>query len=149
MTDTARVLLTAGVLSVSTAGVFAARLRRMDASDPARLVGQLRLSQWAAIVLATLGGAPIGLAVANAGQPLAHLDLTLGVAFGILAGIVLHREPAAALHLASGAFILHALLDLAHRPGWLSPAIAPVWYTAGSATFDIGMAAVCFWAARR
>jgi hypothetical protein len=142
-------LLTAGVLSLSTAGVFAVRLRRTDTADAARLVGQLRLSQWAAIVLAMLGGAPIGLAVASASQPLAHLDLTFGVAFGVLAGVVLHREPSHALLLASGGFVLHALLDLAHRPGWLSPAIAPLWYTAGSATYDICMAAICFWATRR
>ena len=149
MTDTARVLLTAGVLSLVTAGVFARRLRQIDASEPGRLVGELRLAQWAAILLAALGGAPIGFAVAGAGQPLAHLDLTCGLAFGVLAGVILHREPSQGLLLAAGGFTVHALLNLAHRPGWLSPLMMPLWYTTASATYDVCMAAVCFWAARR
>lgn len=149
MTDTARVLLTAGLLSFATAAIVAGRLRRLDASDPARLVGQLRLAQWTAVALAALGGAPIGLAVAGAAQPLAHLDVTCGVFVAVLAGITLHQEPPRALLFAAGGFIVHALMELAHRPGWLSPAQSPLWYTAGSATFDVGMAAVCFWATRR
>jgi hypothetical protein len=149
VTDTARVLLTAGLLSFATAAVFAGRLRRIAMSDPARLVGQLRLAQWAAVGLAALGGAPIGLAVAGAGQPLAHLDLTCGVAFAVLAGTILHQEPPRGLQFAAGGFVVHALVELAHRPGWLSPGLAPLWFTAGSATYDVGMAAVCFWATRR
>ena len=149
MTDTARVLLTAGLLSLATAVVFAGRLRRLDAADPARLIGQLRLAQWAAVALATMGGAPIGLAVAGMNQPLAHLVLTLGVAFAVLAGAILQQEPPRALLFAAGGFIIHALVSLAHRPDWLSPALAPLWYTAGSATYAVCMATVCFWAARR
>ena len=149
MTETARVLLTAGLLSLATAVVFAGRLRRIDASDPTRLIGELRLAQWAAVGLAAMGGAPIGLAVAGAAQPLAHLDLTFGIAFILLAGAILHQEPARALRLASGGFILHALVALAHRPGWLSPTLSPLWFTAGSATYDVCLAATCFWATWR
>ena len=149
MTDTARVLLTAGVLSLSFAWVFALRLRRLDAIDPARVIGELRLAQLAAVLLAALGGVPIGLAVAGSAIPLAHLDATFGVATVVLAGFVLYREPPQALRLASAGFIAHALLQLVHRPGWLSADIAPLWHFAGSATYDLGMAAICFWAPRR
>ena len=149
MTDTARVLLTASVLSISVAWVFALRLRRLEATDPARVVGELRLAHWAAVLLASLGGIPIGLAVAGSAIPLAHLDATIGLATAVLAGIVLNREPPQALRLASAGFIAHALLQLAHRPGWLPADLAPIWYTAGIATYDLCMAAICFWAPRR
>jgi len=148
VTDTARVLLTAGLLSLTTAAVFAGRLRRTDRSDPARLVGQLRLAQWAAVGLAMMGGASIGLAVAGSGEPLAHLDLALGLAFAVLAGTVLHQEPPRGLLIAAGAFLGHALVTLAHRPGGLTPAFAPFWFTAGAAIYDVAMAAACFWATR-
>ena len=149
MTDTARVLLTAGVLSLSAAWAFAVRLRRLEVTDPARVIGELRLAHWAAVVLASLGGIPIGLAVAGSAIPLAHLDATMGVATVVLAGVVLYREPPQALRLASAGFIAHALLQLVHRPGWLPADLAPMWYTAGSATYDLCMAAICFWAPRR
>lgn len=149
MTDTARVLLTAGVLSLSAAAMFTARLRRLDPADPARVVGELRLAQWAAVLLAALGGAPIGLAAAGSAMPFAQLDATFGIVAVVVAGLVLHREPPKALRFASAAFMTHAVVQLLHRPGWLPADLAPLWYTAGSATFDVCMAAVCFWAPRR
>ena len=149
MTDTCRVALTAAVLSLATAAVAAHRIHRTDASDPARLVGQLRLAQWAAVALAALGGIPIGLAVAATGQPLAHLVLTGGVAFVVLAGAILHQEPHRGLHVAAGGFIAHAVVQLLSRPADALVPIAPLWYAVGAATFDAGMAAACLWAARR
>jgi hypothetical protein len=149
VTDTARVLLTAAVLSFAAAAVFTVRIRRLEPTDPARVIGELRLAQWSAVLLAALGGAPIGLAAAEPSPALAHLDATLGIAIVVVAGVLLHREPPQALRLASAAFIGHALVQLLHRPGWLPPDLAPLWYTAGSAAYDLCMAAVCFWAPRR
>ena len=148
MTDTARVLLTAGVLSLSAALVFAARLRRIDPAEPSRVIGELRLAQWAAILLASLGGVPVGMAVAGSAIPLAHLDATLGFAIVVFAGFVLYREPPQALRLASAGFMAHAVIQLGHRPGWLAADLSPLWFTAGSATYDLCMAAICFWAPR-
>jgi hypothetical protein len=119
------VLLTAGVLSLSAGAVFARRLRRLDADDPARIVGQLRLAQAAAILLAALGG----------------------VAVAVFGALLLYREPVAALRLAAASFIVVALLELTHRPGGL--AAAPIWFVAGSATYDLCAAAICFWGSRR
>ena len=143
-------LLTAGVLSLAAAVMFVARLQRLDGTDPARLIGQLRLAQWVAVALAMLGGAPIGLAVVtSATDPLAHLDLALGIGFVLTAGLVLHRDPVQALRLAAAGFMAHALVQIAHGRGWLTPGLAPMWFIAGCASYDVALAAVCFWAARR
>ena len=150
MTDTARVLLTAAVLSAAAMTVFAWQLMRTDPSDPARLIGELRLAQWAAMLLSAIGAIPMGLAVAAApAAPLAHLDVALAIGFVAVAGLVLLREPRQGLLIAAGGFMLHALVDLAHRPGLLSPGIAPRWFIVGCAIFDVYTAAVCYWARRR
>jgi len=149
VTDTARVLLTFAILSGVAVSVFARRITQLDPSQPERLIGELRLAQWAAILLASAGAIPAGLSVAHQSVPFGHLDAAIGVAFIGLAGIVLQRDPREALLLVAGGFILHALVDLAHRPGWLSPDLAPRWFTAGCATYDVFLAAVCYWARRR
>jgi hypothetical protein len=149
MTDTGRVLLTAVVLSASAFGVLSWRVSRIDATQPERLVGELRVAQWAAMLLAATAGIPIGLAVALPTMPGGHLDATLAVAFLLLAGVVLFRDPREGLLLASIGFVLHALVDIAHRPGWLSPDLAPRWYVVGCASFNVYLAALCFLARRR
>lgn len=149
MTDTARLLLTAAVLSGAGLGAFAWRIARVDPGVPQRLIGELRLAQLAAIVLAGLGAVPIGLAIGTQLGGAAHLDAALGLVFMTIAAYVLLRDPQGALWLAAGGFILHALFNLAHRPGWLEPALAPRWYVVGCSIYDIYMAGICYWAGRR
>lgn len=149
MTDTGRVLLTAAVLSLTAIGALAWRVGRTDPTQPERLVGELRLAQWAAILLAATGAIPIGLAVGLPSMPGGHLDAAIGVVFVLLSGVVLLREPREGLLLVVAGFVLHALIDIAHRPGWLSPDLAPRWYIVGCATYDIVIAAMCYWARRR
>jgi len=149
MTDTARVLLTAAVLSVSAFGAFAWRVSRLDPSQPERLIGELRLAQWAAILLAATGSTSIGFAAAQVAIPLGTLDVTFAVAFVLLAGLVLLREPRTGLLVAAVGFLAHALLDLAHRPGGLSADLIPRWYVAGCAAWDLALSAMCFFARRR
>jgi hypothetical protein len=149
VTDTARVLLTAAVLSAVALVTFAWRVTRLDPDGADRLIGELRLMQWAGVLLAGVSGIPIGLALASTEAPLAHLDATLGVLFVGLAGFVLQRDPREGLLLASAGFIAHALVDIAHRPGWLSPDLAPRWYTIGCAVYDVFLAGCCYWARRR
>jgi hypothetical protein len=145
MTDTVRVLLAAAVLSAATLGAFAWRLSRTEADQPERLIGELRLSQWTALLLAGLGGLSVGLAVAFQSAPGANVDALLGLAFVVVAGFVLHGG----LLVVAAGFIAHALVDIAHRPGWLPPDVMPRWYAVGSAIFDIYVAAACYWASRR
>jgi hypothetical protein len=149
VSDTARVLLVAALLSASAFAAFVWRLARLDPNEPARRIAELRVSQWAAVLLAATAAVPMGLAASGAAPPLAHLDAALAVLFVTAAGAILQREPRTSLTLAAGAFLLHAATDAAHRPGWLSPDLGPRWLIAGGATYDLCMAVLCFWARRR
>ena len=150
MTDTARLLFTAAILSASAMTILAWQIARTEKNHPARLIGQLRLAQCAAMLLAATGAIPMGLAIgAPPDVPLAHLDLTLGVVFVVLAGIVLLRDPRQGLLAAAAAFVAHAFIDLAHRPGLLSPEIGPRWFFVGCAVYDVALAAICYWGRRR
>ena len=148
MTDTARVLLTAAILSAATVSTFAWRLTQLDREDTARLIGELRLAQWAAILLAGTAAIPLGL-VLHYPNITANLDAAMAVIFVGLAGLILQRDPRDGLLLVSGAFMLHALADISHRPGWLAVDLAPRWYTIGCATYNVYLAGVCYLARRR
>jgi hypothetical protein len=149
VSDIARVLLTAAVLSASALSAFAWRLTRLDVRDPVRVVGELHLAQWAALLLAIIGAVPIGLAVARETVTAGTLDVSIGLAFILLAGYVQRREPRDALLLAAVGFVVHALTDIAHRPGWLATELTPRWYVVGCAVYDVYLAALCYWARRR
>ncbi len=149
MTDTARVLLIAAILSAASVSLFAWTITRIDPEEPARLIGELRLAQWASVLLAGVGAMPIGMVLAVPGAATGNLDAAIGVIFVGLAGLMLQRDPREGLLLVSGVFLLHALFDISHRPGWLSANVAPHWYTVGCAIFNVYVAGVCFWARRR
>jgi hypothetical protein len=141
--------MTAGVLSALAISTFAWRITQIDPEDTDRIIGELRLAQWMAVLLAGVGGVPLGFALVQPAVPLANLDAALSVVFMGLAGIVLQRDPREGLLLASGGFVLHALVDIAHRPGGLSPDLAPHWFTLGCAMHNVYLAAWCFWTRRR
>jgi hypothetical protein len=149
VSDTARVLLTAAILSAVTVSTFAWRLTQLDREETARLIGELRLAQWGAILLAGMASIPLGLVLRAPVDVTANVDAALSVIFVGLAGLILQRDPREGLLLVSGAFLLHALADIAHRPGWLSADLAPRWYTIGCATYNVFLAGVCYWARRR
>ena len=149
MTDTARVLLTAAILSAATVSIFAWKITRIDREEPARLIGELRLAQWAAVLLAGVGMVPLGLVIAAPTTVTGNFDAAFGVIFVGLAGLILQRDPHEGLLLVTGAFLLHALLDILHRPGWLSPDLSPRWFTIGCAIYNVVIAVVCYLARRR
>jgi hypothetical protein len=149
VTDTARLLLTIAALSAVVMAALTWNVLRGESASPARLIAQLRVSQWAAIMLAAVGGISIGLSVAAEAVPSATLDVTIGAVLVLAAAAVIQREPRAALIIAATAFVAHALTDLAHRPGWLSPDLSPRWYVVGSAIYDVCVAALCYVATRR
>jgi hypothetical protein len=148
VSDTARVLLTAAVLSASASGMFVWRLSRLDPAGPERLIAQLRLAQWAALLLAATGAMAIGLAVANESVPFGAIEVTLGAGFIVLAAVVLGRDPRDGLLLVTAGFLAHALTQIAHQPDLLWPNLAPHWYAVGCAIFDLYIAALCYWARR-
>ena len=149
MTDTARLLLVAVVLSASAIGAFVWRLLQIDPTDPARVVGELRLAQAAAVLLAFTGGAWLGLGAAHHAELLSGIDVSAGIVYAILAVVALHLEPRQALLTLAAAFVLHALLDIAHRPGGLSTDVAPQWLVVGCAGYNVYVGALCFVARRR
>ncbi len=143
MTETARVLLTAAVLSTVMLAVVARRLLQTAPRSPSRLVAQLHLSQWAALVLAVQGALTLGLAVAGEGGAGSAREAITGIVPIAVAVLVLRQEPRTALWLAAVTLGLHATLMFAHRPGWWSPELAPAWLWAGRAIYDLCVAVLC------
>ena len=149
MTDTARVLLVAALLAGSGLAAFVWRLVRTDPAEPARLIGELRFAHWMALTLAATGGAWVGLAAARHAQLLSSVDLTIAIGAILLAMWTLHRETRTALVVLCAAFLTHAIVDTAHRDGWLAADLAPRWFTLGCAAFNLYLSALCFWVQRR
>jgi hypothetical protein len=149
VTETARALLVAAVLAGSGLTVFVLRLVRIDPAEPARLIGELRFAHWMAVVLATIGGAWIGLAAGRHAEALSGVDLTIAIGLVVLSAWTLQRETRSALAILCVAFLAHAIIDTAHRPGWLAADLAPRWFTLGCAAFNLYLSALCFWAQRR
>jgi uncharacterized membrane protein HdeD (DUF308 family) len=149
VTETARVLLTAAIVSAVALTTFVWRLTRLDRAPHQRLVDQLYLSQWAALLLAASGAVSLGLAVSAASAPGASLEVVAGLATIGLSLMVLRREPREALLSAAVLFLLHALFLWAHRPSLIVVAFVPDWWITGSAMYDVYLAALCLVATRR
>lgn len=149
VTDAARALLATAVLAASGLTLFVWRLGRLEASEPGRLIGELRFAQWMALVLAATGGAWLGAAALRAPVGFGALEITIAVMTVVVAGWTLQRETRQSLVWLCAAFLLHALLDVSHRPGWLPHDLTPRWFTVGCAAFDVYMGALCFWVQRR
>lgn len=122
---------------------FSWRLTTQPHDSPERIVGELRLSQAAATVLALNAAVYAGLAAAAETIPGAAPDVALAGAFAGASLLAQLREPRQALALLAAAFAAHAIVDIAHRPGLL-PVLAPRWLAVGGATFDLLFVAVCF-----
>jgi hypothetical protein len=123
----------------------AVRAAMVPVSSPERLVAELRLAQMAALLLSLSAGAYIGLAVAHEAEPGVGVDIALTVGFFVTAAATLVRDPRQALTILALAFAAHAILDVAHRPGWLLPdGMAPRWYSIGCAVYDVYIGALCY-----
>jgi drug/metabolite transporter (DMT)-like permease len=149
VTDAARTLLVACALSAAAATMFVLQLRRADPDSPERRIGELRAANAAALLLAVTGASTIGFAVTRAASSTAALELALAFLFVGAAGWMFFREPREALLIGAAAFLTHAALDLAHRPGALSTEIFPGGYLIGCAAYNGYIAAICFVARRR
>ena len=123
----------------------AVRSSRVPVSSPDRLIAELRLAQMAALLLSLSAGAYIGLAAAHEAQPGVGFDIALALGFFVVAAATLVSDPRQALTTLALAFAAHAILDVAHRPGWPLPeGMAPRWYSIGCAVYDVYIGAVCF-----
>lgn len=149
MNDTLRVLLVAAALSAAAVAALAWRITREDPTSPQRVVGELRLSRWVAVLLSALGAVAIGVAAAIPDASLANVEASCGVLMVGLAGIVLQREPPEGLLIATVGCAMYAAWNLAHRPGWLPDNGDMHWFRASSAVYAVCLGAVSYWARRR
>jgi len=149
VSDSSRVLLVAAVFSAAALAVFAAQVGRTETATPPRLIGQMRLAQWAALLLATSSGVTLGFVVATGSGPLVSIDAALAIMLAGAAALALQCEPRAALLVVTAGLVAHALVTIAHRPGWLPADALPRWYAVGSAAYDTAIAAICAWTWRR
>lgn len=120
------------------------RTAAVPTSSPERLIAELRLAQLAALLLVLSAGAYVGFAVANESRPGVGLDIALALGFFVAAAATMIRDPRQALTILAAAFAAHAIVDIAHRPGWLPDGIAPRWYAIGCAVYDLFVGALCY-----
>lgn len=144
MTETARVLLTAGILTAVALTAFVWRLIRPGRAAHEYLIDQLRLSQWAALLLAVSGAIGIGLAAGAAHTPGASVEVTAGLITIAASAFVLRREPPSALVIVALLFLLHGAFDWSHRREFFAITFVPPWWSIGSATYDVYVATLCF-----
>jgi cbb3-type cytochrome oxidase subunit 1 len=120
------------------------RTAAVPASSPDRLIAELRLAQFAALILTLVSGAYIGFAVVREHQPGVGLDVALAVGFLLVAAVTLVRDPRQGLTIVALAFACHAIIDVLHRPGLLPEDLAPRWYSIGCAVYDVYLGALCY-----
>jgi len=120
------------------------RTLRIPVSAPDRLVAELRLAQFGAVLLALVAGASLGLAAVNEARLGIAIEAALALAFFSVATIAPLRDPREALTVLALAFGAHALADISHRPGLLPDHIAPTWFTVGCALLNFFIGVLCY-----
>ena len=144
MTETLRAL----VLGTSALGLALAWLAvgaaSIDVTSPNRLVAELRLAQFSALLLTFTAGTYVGLAVAHADVTSAGLDIALAIGFLVIGAIATTWAPSRALTAIALAWGAHGLIDLAHIADVLPADIAPAWYSTACAIYDVGISGLCY-----
>jgi hypothetical protein len=144
MTEALRTVAVAFLGLAAGLAWYSIRTSAVPTNSPDRLVAELRLAQFAALLLSLTAGAYIGFAVAHETQPGVGLDITIAVGFLVVAATTLVRDPRQALTILALAFAGHAVVDVAHRPGLLAERIAPNWYFIACAVYDVCIGALCY-----
>ena len=145
MTEASRTLLIA-VLSVAAGMTWQSlRTAAIPVASPDRLIAELRLAQIAALTLMATAAGYVGLASTHESVPGVGLDIALALGFGVACAATLVRDPRQALTILALAFVAHALLDVAHRPGVLPEGVVPRWYALGCAMFNVYVAGITYW----
>jgi hypothetical protein len=144
MSEALRTLAVASVGLAAGFTVYTVRTIAIPPSSPDRLVAELRLGQFAALLLTMAAGVYIGFAVTFPNQPGVGLDVALAMGFFVVAASTLIRDPRQALTILALAFAAHAVVDIAHRPGLLPDGVAPRWYLIGCALYDVYIGALCY-----
>ena len=144
MSEAVRIALIAAVAIAAGFTWQGLRTAAIPVAAPERLIAELRLAQVAALLLATTTGAYIGFASTHEHVLGTGIDIALAVGFFVVAATTLVRDPRQALTVIALAFVTHALVDIAHRPGLLPEGIAPRWYAVGCAVFNVYIGAMAY-----
>ena len=128
----------------ATAAWLSHGARRAEPTSGQRLVAELRLAQFAALLLALAAAVPIGFALGHDDVPGAGLVVAIAAGCFALAALVTTWEPTRALTALAIAWGAHAVADLAHVVGLLPREMVPDWYPAAGATYDVLVAALCY-----
>lgn len=144
MTDATLALIVAGAALALALIRLSALATAADPASPQRLVAELRLAQFAALVLAITAGVYIGFALAHASAAGSGLDVALAVGFLVLASVTVTQDPPRALTLLALAFAGHAIVDLLHGAAILPAEALPGWYPRACALYDVAVAGVCY-----
>ncbi len=144
MTEGLRTVLVAFVGLAAGFTWHAFRTSSIPLTSPDRLVSELRLAQFAALLLSMTAGVYIGFAVNHEAQIGVGFDISFAVGFLVVAASTLIKDPRQALTILALAFAAHAVLDVAHRPGLLPEGVAPRWYFLGCAVYDVYIGALCY-----
>ena len=115
----------------------------MEPSNPNRLITELLLAQYAALLMVLTAGVYIGLVLTQEQQPRIELDVALSTGFILLAAIAITWVPEKALTALAVAWTAHAMIDLGHIAELLSP-IRPSWYPTTCALHDVVLAGFCY-----
>ena len=115
-----------------------------DVTNPDRLVAELRLAQYVALLLVLAAGVYMGLALGHDEVPGTGFDIAIATGFFLLAGIATTWEPTRALTALAMAWTAHAAVDLAHVIDILPATIVPVWYPTACAMYDVAVAGLCY-----
>jgi hypothetical protein len=126
-------------------GWVAVRAIRLDTTSPDRLVLELRLAQFSALLLVLTAGVYIGFGIAHENTSGTGLDVALAIGFFVVASAVMTWEPSKALTVLALAWVGHSFVDLAHILNLLPASIVPLWYPRACAIYDVGIASICYW----
>ncbi len=142
--EAARALLLVAIALLGGMMWMTWRTLRIPAQAPDRLVAELRLAQFGAVLLALIAGASLGLTAVNEARVGIAIEAALALAFFSIATIAPLRDPREALTLLALAFGAHALAVISHRPGLLPDHIAPTWFIIGVAVTDFLIGVMCY-----
>jgi hypothetical protein len=143
-TDAARALLLVALALIAGFAWMTLRALRLPTSSPDRLVAELRLAQFGAVLLALTAGASLGLTAANEARPGIAIEAAVALLFFAIATIAPLRDPREALTLLALAFGAHIVADISHRPGLLPDQLAPRWFVVGCAIHNLCAGVLCY-----
>ena len=144
MTDGARALFVACAVLTLALVRLAVIAVKMDPGSPNRLISELRLAQFAALLLVLAAGVYIGSALVHESTAGSGLDVALAIGFLVIASVAMTQDPRLALTLLAIGFTAHAGVGLLHTAHALPADRLPDWYGTACAMYDIIVAGVCY-----